>query len=124
MLDAAMDPHERPADGLRDELLRLELALAQRREADLPGGYAGVIGPAFRETGASGRSWTRDEILEALARAAPSDVTIDAFEIETLAPGVVLATYRTVGIRSARRASVWVLDGDRWRVRYHQGTLL
>ncbi len=119
-----MDIDDRSSDTLREELLRLELALAQRREADLPGGYAGVIDPAFHETGASGRSWTRDEILEALATAELSDVTIDTFEVELLAPGVALATYRTIGARPARRASVWVLDGDRWRVRYHQGTLL
>ncbi|HEY5629617.1 MAG TPA: hypothetical protein VIR16_08915, partial [Candidatus Limnocylindrales bacterium] len=84
------DTFEGSADGLRDELLRLELALAQRREADLPGGYAGVVDAGFRETGASGRSWTRDEMLEALASAGPSDVVIDEFEVEMLAPGVAL----------------------------------
>ncbi|MHB8958444.1 MAG: nuclear transport factor 2 family protein [Candidatus Limnocylindrales bacterium] len=119
-----MDNDEPPASSLRDELLRLELALAQRREADLPGGYAGVIHAAFRETGASGRRWTRDAMIEALAGAGLSAVTIDGFEIEAIAPGVVLATYQTVRIRPARRASVWVLDGGRWRVRYHQGTPL
>ena len=76
------------------------------------------------ETGASGRVWTRDEILAALASAEASDVPIDGFEVEMVAPGVVLATYQTIGVRPARRASVWVLDGDRWRIRYHQGTLL
>jgi len=49
----------RAVDDIRDELLRLELAIAQRRVADLPGGYAGVIHEGFRETGASGRWWTR-----------------------------------------------------------------
>lgn len=124
MLDAPMDYDQPSPSGLRDELLRLELALAQRREADLPGGYAAVIHAAFRETGASGRRWTRDAMLEALAGAARSEVTIDDFEIETLAPGVVLATDQTVGIRPARRASVWVLEGGRWRVRYHHGAPL
>jgi len=112
--------HER----LRAELLRLELALAQRRPGDLPGGYEGVVHSSYRETGASGRSWTREAILEMLERAAPSDVEIDAFAIEKVAAGVILATYDTAGARPARRASIWVRAGDRWQVRFHQGTPL
>ena len=111
-------------DTLRADLLRLELALAERRGADLPGGYPGVLHDAFRETGASGRGWTRDEMLVALAAAQLSEVAIRGFEVQVLADGVVLATYEILGARPARRASIWVLDGSRWRIRYHQGTLL
>jgi len=43
-----------------------------------------------------------------------------------VANGAVLLTYTTVPERSehgaARRASVWVNEGDRWLLRYHQGT--
>ena len=112
--------HER----LRVELLHLELALAERRPRDLPGGYEGVVHSAYRETGASGRSWTRNAILEMLERAEPSAVEIDAFTIEELADGVILATYDTAGARPARRASIWVRADDRWQVRFHQGTPL
>jgi hypothetical protein len=112
------------ADALRDHLLALELALAQRRADDLPGGYDGVLHTAFHETGASGRWWTRDATLEMLAGAPPSDVAIDRFEAEELAEGLVLATYDTVGSRPARRSSIWVREGGRWLVRFHQGTLL
>jgi ribonuclease HI len=115
-----MDDHE----ALRAELLRLELALAERRAADLPGGYAGAMHESFRETGASGRLWTRDSILAAMAGDEPTVVEITSFAVEPLADGVVLATYETAGARPARRASIWVLDGGRWRIRYHQGTLL
>ncbi len=109
-------------DDLRDELLRLELAIARRDEAALPGGYAAVLDDAFRETGASGRAWTRTEMLVALAAAPPSDVAIEGFGIERLGDGVILATYQTGGVRTARRASIWVRDGARWRLRFHQGT--
>jgi ribonuclease HI len=111
-------------DDLRSELLALELALSQRRTADLPGGYEAVLHSAFRETGASGREWTRDAILELLRDADVSDVAIEGFMIEELAPGVILATFDTVGPRPARRASIWVLEDGRWQVRFHQGTLL
>jgi ribonuclease HI len=109
-------------DDLRDELLRLELAIARRDEAAISGGYAAVLDDAFRETGASGRAWTRTEMLEALAAASPSDVAIEGFAIERLGNGVVLATYESGGARPSRRASIWVLDGNRWRLRFHQGT--
>ena len=110
-------------DALRDELLRLELALARGDRDALAGGYAAVLDDGFRETGASGRTWTRDEMLAMLEGAARSDVAIEAFEIERLADGMVLATYDVGGARPSRRASLWVHDGDRWRVRFHQGTL-
>jgi ribonuclease HI len=114
-----------PLDDLRAELLRLELAIAERRVTDLPGGsYSSTIHKAFHETGASGRRWTRDEILAELEGADVTDVLIERFEIEGLADGVVLATYDTSGSRPARRASIWVIDGDRWRLRFHQGTRL
>jgi ribonuclease HI len=110
-------------DALRDGLLRLELALARRDRAGLPGGYAAVLDAGFRENGASGRPWSRDEALAMLEVAGRSDVVIDAFEIERLGEGVVLATYDVVGERPSRRASIWVRDGERWRLRFHQGTL-
>lgn len=108
---------------LADELLRLELAIARRDRDALPGGYESVLDDAFRETGASGRAWTRGEMLEALEGAAPAVVEIEAFAIERLADGVALATYDTGGARPARRASIWIHAGGRWRLRYHQGTL-
>jgi ribonuclease HI len=108
---------------LRDELLSLELALAQRRPGALPGGYEGVLHPAFREIGASGRWWDRATTLEMLRDADESSVAIEAFAIEELAPGLILATYDTAGERPARRSSIWVMDAGRWQVRFHQGTL-
>ncbi len=112
-------------DALRSELLRLELALAQRRPEALPaGGYEAVLHPAFHEVGASGRAWTREATLDALDGAPAVDVPIERFRVELLGPGIALATFDTGGDRPARRVSVWVRDGGRWRVRFHQGSTL
>jgi ribonuclease HI len=111
-------------EAIRDELFRLELALARRRVGELPGGFESVLHPAFHEIGASGRAWTRAATLELLNGAAPTDVPIRRFEVEVVALGVVLATFDTGGDRPARRASLWVLDHGRWRLRFHQGTPL
>lgn len=59
-----------------------------------------------------------------LADAAPDEVAIERFVVEELAPGVILATYDTAGARPACRMSIWVRVGDRWRIRFHQGTPL
>jgi hypothetical protein len=82
----------------------------------------------FLEIGASGRRWTRDEVLEALHEEPPNDlVAIESFDCAELAPDVLLATFDMVaagpdGVTRSRRSSTWVRhDGD-WRMRFHQGT--
>ena len=85
-------------------LLALELALARRDEAAIPGGYEAVLAPDFLEIGSSGRLWTRAEILEALHAEPPNpSITIESFEIADLGPDVVLATLRHSRHRRRRR---------------------
>ena len=102
----------------------LELALARRDVDVLPGGYAGVLDDGFVEVGQSGRVWSRHEMLMALA-ASPVDpsVELDGFSAEELSPTVWLARYDTVGegVRH-HRSSIWIRSGDRFRIRFHQGT--
>jgi glyoxylase I family protein len=110
----------------------LELALARRDEAAIPGGYEAVLDPDFLEVGASGRIWSRDETLVSLRRAARSDaIEIEGFELQEVAPVVLLARYDTVirdpargvAIR-ARRTSIWLERDGALRLRFHQGTPL
>ena len=102
----------------------LELALARRDIGALPGGYEAVLDDGFVEVGQSGRVWTRHEMLMALP-ASPPDPSVElvGFAVDELAPTVWLARYDTVvdGIRH-HRSSIWILSGDRFRMRYHQGT--
>ena len=82
------------------------------------------------EVGASGRRWTREQMLAALPgmessseggpHYQPSDITG-----VVLAPGLVHLTYETViDGRRARRSSLWRKrsDGRGWRMYYHQAT--
>lgn len=78
----------------------------------------------FVEHGASGRIWTKSEVLDDLEAnpafvGAAINVTASA-----LATGVVLVTYEITGPRPSLRSSVCVRDDSRWRLRFHQGTLL
>ena len=82
-------------------LLALELALARRDEASIPGGYEAVLAPDFLEIGSSGRLWTRAEMLAALHAEPPNaSISIEAFEIADLGPDLILASYDTLGITS------------------------
>jgi uncharacterized protein YhfF/N-acetylglutamate synthase-like GNAT family acetyltransferase len=110
-------------------LLALELALAHRDEAAIPGGYEAVLAPDLLEIGSSGRRWTRAEILEALHAEPPNDaIAIESFDLSELAADVLLATYDAVatdldGVATRRRrSSTWIRGGDRWQLRFHQGT--
>jgi ribonuclease HI len=102
----------------------LELALARRDVDGLPEGYDDVLDDGFVEVGQSGRVWTRDEMLMALAASSPDpSVELFGFSAEELSPTVWLARYDTVGdgVRH-HRSSIWIRFGDRFRMRYHQGT--
>ena len=80
----------------------------------------------FTEIGASGRLWSRPEMIEALlaenADAAPA--TDQEMNANLLTPDLVLLTYVSERAgRNARRSSVWRRAGDgHWQLLFHQGT--
>ena len=120
---------EEPQAAVIETIRLLELALARRDEAAIPGGYASVIDDDFREIGQSSRMWTREETLAMLAGAATSDrVTIVGLEVSFLAGDLLLATYDLHGVtpdgsvRQSRRSSIWRRHDGAWRMRFHQGT--
>ena len=85
-----------------------------------------VLHPEFTEVGRSGRVFSRDEVLGMPAVPIAVDIPRETFSVAEIAPGVALVSYETVPTDSrhgaAHRGSVWVLDGSRWLLRYHQGT--
>ncbi len=109
---------------IRAELLRLETALATRDGHEIVGGLASLIADDFLEFGASGAAWDAAATRRLVAAEPPTSVELTAFDAVALAPDVVLATYRTGGSRPANRCSIWVRRDGRWRVRFHQGTLV
>ncbi len=84
----------------------------------------------FWETGASGRRYSREFVLDELMRrsgAQHEDVweTSDFF-CRKLAADMYLLTYTLLqhGQRLTRRASIWQKTSDDWKVVYHQGTVV
>ncbi len=110
---------------IRDELLRLESALASRDGSNFAGGLASLIADDFLELGSSGRTWTAETVRQRLAATpSPEPVTIHDFAATALGTDVVLVTYRTKGRQPANRSSIWVRREGCWVVRFHQGTPL
>jgi hypothetical protein len=89
-----------------------------------------MTAPEFWEVGASGRCYSRENVLDILEQryAAPHDDVWEAgdFHCLELAPKLYLLTYRLVqdGHRVTRRATIWRRDGDAWTIVYHQGTIV
>ena len=114
---------------LRDELVRLERALAARDASAVPGGLASLIAADFLEFGQSGRVWDATSVVELLDAGtvdtpASVPVVIEDAAVDVLAADVALVTYRLVvtGQPDTNRSSVWVRRDGRWQLRFHQGT--
>jgi hypothetical protein len=115
-----------------DLLLSLEERLLQpetRKSADQVGD---LLADDFVEFGSSGRIFDKSRIIESLREeqqgqsARPS---ISDFSARSLAPGVVLVTYRLAVQYGAAehevhtlRASIWKAINGRWQMVFHQGT--
>ena len=110
-----------------DDVVARELALlsdAVRGDRDLAGR---LLHPEMTETGASGRRYTRDEVLDALSPLvgfdAVDEVCAADITAERIAPAVILLTYTTSGASgTVHRSSLWVRDGESWLLRHHQAT--
>lgn len=100
---------------------------AVRRDPDEVGR---LLSDSFREFGASGRVWTKQQTLETLQREPPRAGSLREFEAVALAPTLYLVTYRsrreteTGEVREALRSSIWQMEEGAWRLIFHQGTPL
>ena len=111
-----------------EQAIELELALLTPEVRRSRLRLEGLLDPDFREIGASGRLWSRAEMIEALSNQ-DDDVTepIQAVDFigTSLGPDLVLLTYVSDPEgRAARRSSLWRRPVASWRLLHHQGTLL
>jgi len=83
-----------------------------------------LLHPDFVEIGRSGRLWTKDDIVAALAaeqgRVAPD---ADEWSFREVGPALILVTYRiTTPAGGSRHSSLWDVGGTTPVLRFHQGT--
>jgi hypothetical protein len=111
---------------LEEDLLRPEIR-SSRTELEAR------LASDFVELGRSGRVYDRASLIAALAAEDAGDrrvIHVDDFSVRLLAPGVALATYRSIRDGAAGappsttlRTSIWCLAADgSWRLTFHQGT--
>jgi hypothetical protein len=86
--------------------------------------------PDYWEVGASGRRYSRDSILRTLQQSPPVEATSAGWQssdygLRRLGPDTYLFTYTLrQAERLTRRATIWQGSGERWRILYHQGTIV
>lgn len=87
-----------------------------------------LIAEDFTEFGASGRRWTKADVLRSLpATDSPEPADIAALEVKVLGEDLALVTYELTegGVEGRRtlRSSLWRRHGDGWQIVFHQGTM-
>ena len=111
-------------DGPTDEerVIGLERDLLTDGVRSDPAAVAALLHPDWTEIGRSGRLWTREEMLSAIAPLTES-VSLDTVAVSRVDETTILLLWRAVSDRrSTLRSSLWVRDAGDWRQRFHQGT--
>lgn len=109
------------------EAVKLELALLTPSVRRSQEQLNDLVDLDFSEIGASGRLWSRAEMIEALVAQDQTSEPIEAEDFRCIEAGTELVILTYVSDprgRAARRTSIWRRSGHRWRLLHHQGTLL
>jgi hypothetical protein len=114
----------------RDNLLfELEQRLAQVGGKLSAEDASSLIAEDFVEFGASGKVWSKAEIIPAMSQWSSIERMVENFSVRELSASVCLVTYEVVGATKDRqaspfslRSSIWQYTGGKWRIIFHQGT--
>jgi hypothetical protein len=92
---------------------------------------AELLAHDFIEFGSSGRIYNKQEVLTFIQNSPIAEIKIDDFDIKFLSNDVILATYKISGFNESKseviyslRSSIWKKFGDKWRIVFHQGTVV
>ena len=86
-----------------------------------------LLDAEFTEIGASGRTWTRVDLINELIASPHIDGNVVVAEMAArhVTADVIVVEYRTsTRTRDVHRSSWWRKTDGRWRCYFHQGTLL
>ena len=116
-----------------DALSTLEQSLLDPETRADAGRVAALLADDFVEFGSSGRIWTKAATMSQLASERPyPDVRrlVTDLDVRLLAEDVALVTYALRRLSpqeadvSTLRSSVWTHADGRWRMSFHQGTVV
>ena len=84
-----------------------------------------LLADDFAEFGTTGLVYSKHDVLEQLPAQAAFESRLDGFALRVLAPNLVLAVYRLRAYEEeSLRSSIWRHEGGRWRMTFHQGTVI
>ncbi|WP_374929929.1 RNase H family protein [Kytococcus sedentarius] len=105
-----------------ETVLALERSLLTDTTRTDPAEVAALLHSDWYEVGASGRVWTREEMLAEIGPL-PEPVEVEVLSTSALDAHTLLLLWRAVTASGASvRTSLWVRESGRWRQRFHQGT--
>lgn len=86
-----------------------------------------ALAPDFFEFGRSGRTYTRQQILDFPGEPINAQRLLEDLRVRLLDANTAQVTYNSRVryqdvVESARRSSIWSRSGDTWVLRFHQGT--
>ncbi len=86
-----------------------------------------ALAPDFFEFGRSGRTYTRQQILDSPREPFGAQLPLEDIRVRLLDANTVQLTYNSMvryqGVVDAgRRSSIWSRSGNTWVMRFHQGT--
>lgn len=124
---------ERDQQELREQLLILEQSHLIAENRRNPEFMNLILHPEFMEIGASGNSYTKDQVIAALMIGDQPHFEIRDFEASYVLPEewnsriwqahyVLHATYPDESTRLTRRTSIWTQGRRRMQLKFHQGT--
>ena len=110
-----------------DDLVALEEAMWRPETRGDDAWMRERLHPDFREFGRSGRTYAHGDAFGAGGVEFECRLPLPNLVVAELAPGVAQLTYDSVvrygdDVEHGRRSSIWLHDGERWRMRFHQGT--
>ena len=105
-------------------LFELEQRLAQVGRCLSADEASSLIAEDFVEFGASGKVWSKAEIIAAMSQWAPIERIVEDFTVQELSASVCLVTYKVVGVDKqaspfSLRSSIWRYIGERWQIVFH-----
>ncbi|HEU4346042.1 MAG TPA: nuclear transport factor 2 family protein [Candidatus Binatia bacterium] len=112
----------------RDKMIfELEQRLAQVGRKLSAEDASSLIADDFLEFGASGKVWTKAEIISAMSQWNPIERIVEEFTVRELSDSVCLVTYKVIGVDRqpspfSLRSSIWRNNGETWQILFHQGT--
>lgn len=104
-----------------DTVVELERTLLSDEVRGDPAAVAALLHPAWQEIGASGRLWSREEILAEIGPIGAS--SLEVISVERVSDDLILLLWRESSDDGSRlRSSLWQRTRGQWQQRLHQGT--